>query len=106
MPGPSSKKEANANALAAFHHVVAKGQIERVKDFVLVRAPAPLGCAGVQEHDRTGRQCACTLGHRHVVGCNSQHVQTCAGPQHTAQHVRGGRVRLVRRASEERCRPA
>lgn len=48
MPGPSSKKEANANALAAFHHVVAKGQIERVKDFVLVRAPAPLGCAGVQ----------------------------------------------------------
>ena len=38
-PGPKSKKEANANALAAFHHVVAKGQIERVKDFVVVRTP-------------------------------------------------------------------
>jgi len=38
-PGPKSKKEASANALAAFHHVVAKGQIERVKDFVVVRTP-------------------------------------------------------------------
>eukprot|EP00802_Teleaulax_amphioxeia_P023514 Tamp_24103.p1 GENE.Tamp_24103~~Tamp_24103.p1 ORF type:complete len:185 (-),score=42.54 Tamp_24103:251-805(-) len=42
MPGPSSKKEANANALAAFHHVVAKGQIERVKDFVLGGERNPL----------------------------------------------------------------
>ena len=34
---PGGGKEGTTNAVAAFHHVVAKGDLERVKDFVLVR---------------------------------------------------------------------
>lgn len=37
-------KESMTNAVAAFHHVVAKGDLERVKDFVLVR-PHPVALA-------------------------------------------------------------
>ena len=33
---PTKKEAGTANATAAFHHVVAKGDIEKVKDFVLV----------------------------------------------------------------------
>jgi hypothetical protein len=36
---PPSKKDGNTNAVAAFHHVVAKGDLEKVKDFVLVLSP-------------------------------------------------------------------
>jgi len=35
MP-PGKKESGSQNAAAAFHHVVAKGDLERVKDFVLV----------------------------------------------------------------------
>jgi hypothetical protein len=35
----AGKKEGNTNAVAAFHHVVAKGDLEKVKDFVLVLSP-------------------------------------------------------------------
>jgi len=64
-PGPKSKKEANANALAAFHHVVAKGQIERVKDFVVVRTPtfslrALASAAPPQSPETPGSPYACT----------------------------------------------
>eukprot|EP00960_Hanusia_phi_P021472 634545-Hanusia_phi.AAC.2 len=34
MQRSTARRSANANALAAFHHSVAKGDIEKVKDFV------------------------------------------------------------------------
>ena len=84
-PGPKSKKEANANALAAFHHVVAKGQIERVKDFVVVRTPTfslrALASAAPPQSPETPRQSirlhvqgARAPGPSHVLGRGSPYA--------------------------------
>jgi hypothetical protein len=90
-PGPKSKKEASANALAAFHHVVAKGQIERVKDFVVVRTPTfslharlplPAKPRDARQSIRLHVQGALATGPSHVLGRGSQHAPGLASSLH------------------------